>query len=240
MSEQISTSREQRRGEDAPTSIVDFYEGKEVADHPLFVTLASREVDLSALWVLVANMNEGISPNFVRWLALTIARIEDPRLCSLLAKQLSDELGNGDPDRIHRTLLERFVAGLEPWRPRGPGGRSLDAGRRLAERASEVFESRAPFEAIGGMIVAEIFAKKMDQCLGDQIRRQALVPRDALLWLEIHEVLEIDHAEDSRGLAELVPVEGPAAAEAWRGARALWSAMWGFLDDVMAAAYAHA
>ena len=120
MSEQISTSREERRGGDAPTSIVDFYEGIEVADHPLFVTLASREVDLSALWVLVANMNEGISPNFVRWLALTIARIEDTRLCSLLAKQLSDELGNGDPSRIHRTLLEGFVAGREPWSPRGP------------------------------------------------------------------------------------------------------------------------
>jgi hypothetical protein len=240
MSEQLSTSRDERRGADAPTSIVDFYEGIEVADHPLFVALASRPVDLSALWVLVANMNQGISPNFVRWLALTIARVEDTRVASLLAKQLADELGNGDPARIHRTLLERFVAGLEPWRPRGPGGCSLDAGRRLGERASQVLESGTPFEAIGGMIVAEIFAKKMDHCLGEQIRRQELVPREALLWLEIHEVLEIDHAEDSRGLAELVPVGGPAGAEAWQGARALWSAMWGFLDDVMAAAYAHA
>jgi heme oxygenase-like protein len=240
MNEHTSTSVEQRRGADAPTSIVDFYEGIEVKDHPLFETLAARPVDLSALWVLVANMNEGISPNFVRWLASTIARIDDSRLASLLAKQLSDELGNGDPERIHRTLLERFVAGLEPWRPRGPGGRSLDAGRRLAERASAVFESGAPFEAIGGMIVAEIFAKKMDHCLGEEIRRQSLVPREALLWLDIHEVLEVDHAEDSRGLAELVPAGGPAAHEAWQGARALWSAMWGFLDDVMAAAYAHA
>jgi len=239
MNEMTSTSVQERRGVDAPTSIVDFYEAIEVADHPLFVTLASRPVDLSALWVLVANMNEGISPNFVRWLATTIARIDNSRLASLLAKQLADELGNGDPERIHRALLERFVAALEPWRPRGPGGRSLDAGRRLAERASEVFESSAPFEAIGGMIVAEIFAKKMDHCLGEEIRRQSLVPREALLWLEIHEVLEIDHAEDSRGVAELVPVGGAPAAQAWQGARALWAAMWGFLDDVMAAAYAH-
>ena len=93
MNEMTSTSVQERRGVDAPTSIVDFYEAIEVADHPLFVTLASRPVDLSALWVLVANMNEGISPNFVRWLATTIARIDNSRLASLLAKQLADEIG---------------------------------------------------------------------------------------------------------------------------------------------------
>jgi hypothetical protein len=216
-------------------ALVDEYEALQVAEHPLFVRLRANPVDLGALWLLVANMNAGISPNFVRWLARTIARVGDTRIASLIAKQLDDELGNGEFERIHSLLLERFVAGLAPWRPQhAPMG--LEAGIRLGERATHVFETAEPFEAVGGLMVAEIFAKKMDQCLGDEIRRQDQVPEDALVWLNIHEVLEVDHAEDSRGLAALVPEAGPELAATWRGARALWAAMWGFLDDVATAA----
>jgi hypothetical protein len=237
MANAIPTRFSERKG-DAPTNIVDEYEAVDVSAHPLFVFLAEHPVNLEALWILVANMNAGISPNFVRWLALSIARMPDDRISSLIAKQLDDELGNGKAEKIHRVLLERFVAGLEPWSPKEPARRVLEAGHRLAERASEVFDTGAPFEAIGGLIVAEIFAKKMDQCLGNEIRRQSLVPQEALVWLDIHEVLEVNHAADSYELAVLVPDEGVALSCAWQGARKLWAAMWGFLDDVLAAALA--
>jgi pyrroloquinoline quinone (PQQ) biosynthesis protein C len=217
--------------------IVDEHEAREVSDHPLFVRLRSEPVSLEALWFLVANMNAGISPNFVRWLGLTIARLPDFRVASLIAKQLDDELGNGDFQSIHSVLLERFVAGLAHWRPERPGQNLLHAGERLGQRASAVFESLQPYEAVGGLIVAEIFAKKMDRCLGDEIRRQDLVAPEALRWLEIHEVLEVDHAEDSASLAALVPDQGDALAATWRGARELWDAMWGFLDDVAELAF---
>lgn len=217
--------------------IVEEHEAREVSEHPLFVRLRSEPVSLEALWFLVANMNAGISPNFVRWLGLTIARVSDYRVASLIAKQLDDELGNGDFQSIHSVLLERFVAGLAHWRPQRSGENLLRAGERLGQRASAVFESREPYEAVGGLIVAEIFAKKMDRCLGDEIRRQSQVAPDALRWLEIHEVLEIDHAEDSWGLAALVPEHGDDLVATWRGARELWDAMWGFLDDVAALAF---
>ena len=231
-----NVTEERRLG--PPTAIVDEYEAVDVAAHPLFQRLAGGPVNLPALWVLVANMNAGISPNFVRWLALTIARIPDQRIASLIAKQLDDELGNGKAENIHRVLLERFVEGLEPWSPRDAARRALTAGNRLATRASDVFDAGGPFEAVGGLIVAEIFAKKMDQCLGDEIRRQSEIPSEALVWLDIHEVLEVDHAADSYELAVLLPDHGAPLVSAWQGARKLWAAMWGFLDDVHAASFA--
>lgn len=227
---------EGRESEQSAFALVDEYEALEVSEHPLFVGLRANPVDLGALWLLVANMNAGISPNFVRWLALTIARVKDTRIASLIAKQLDDELGNGDFERIHSLLLERFVAGLAPWQPKRALMGRLDAGIRLGERATLVFEAAEAFEAVGGLMVAEVFAKKMDRCLGDEIRRQDEVPKSALLWLDIHEVLEVDHADDSRALAALVPEGGPELAATWRGARALWAAMWGFLEDVASAA----
>jgi hypothetical protein len=229
------SSNVSKNGIAAASNIVDEYEAIEVAGHPLFVFLAHKPVNLEALWILVANMNAGISPNFVRWLALAIARTDDYRIASLLAKQLDDELGSGKFDGVHRVLLERFVAGLEPWSPQRPGARTLAAGQQLAARAGEVFDKGSVFQAVGGLMVAEIFAKKMDRCLGNEIRRQSLVPREALLWLDIHEVLEVNHAADSYELAALVPDHGAQLAATWQGARRLWSAMWGFLDDVLLA-----
>lgn len=219
------------------TLIVDEYEAANVAAHPLFLTLARQPVNMQALWLFVANMNAGISPNFVRWLALAIARAPDERMACLLSKQLADELGNGNFDNIHRRLLERFVLGLEPWRPERRGADLLRAGRRLGSRASEVFDDGSPYEAVGGLIVSEIFAKQADHCLGNEIRRQSQVPREALAWLDIHEVLEVNHADDSRELAELVPNDHAALTDTWQGARALWAAMWEFLDDVRALAF---
>ena len=82
----------------------------------------------------------------------------------------------------------------------------------------------------------EIFAKKMDRCLGDEVRRQNAISDDALTWLTIHEVLEVDHAEDSGALAALVTEHGPSLAATWRGAIAQWDALWEFLDGVAALA----
>src|SRR5207248_355021 len=89
-----------------------------------------------------------------------------------------------------------------------------------------------PYEGVGALMVGEIFAKKMDRCLGDQIRRQDLVPREALTWLVIHETLEEDHANDSHELAALIPADAERVAAAWRGARAQWQALWDFLGGV--------
>jgi pyrroloquinoline quinone (PQQ) biosynthesis protein C len=215
------------------TEIVELHEEREVSDHRLFRALRGAPLDLQSIWLLVANLRAGISRHFIGWLATTIDRIDDRRIASLLAKQLNDELGNAQFDQIHSRLLDRFVAGLDPWRPRDLDERDLlRPGHRLAESASLPFRSADPYEGVGGLIVGEIFACKMDRCLGDEIRRQDGLSAETLTWLTVHETLEIDHAGDSRELAALVPTEGPALQATWRGALALSAALWQFLDDV--------
>lgn len=202
-----------------------------VADHPLFSSLRSNPVDMSSLWVLVANTHAGISPNFVRWLATTIARVPDRHIACLVAKQLFDELGNGQPERVHATLLERFVQALEPWQPPGETDRTW-AGRTLAAATTPLFEQGHPFTAIGALIVAEVFANEMDRCLGEEVRRQDLLAEDALTWIRLHEVLEVEHCEDSGQLAALVPQRSEVLRATWEGARSQWTALGQFLDDV--------
>lgn len=212
--------------------IVARYQACSVSDHPLFVELASQPFDLSAMWLLMANLRVGISKDFVVWLARTIERVDDRRIGSLVAKQLDDELGHGDYSRIHSLLMDKFVAALAPSRARGPEPWLLAAGRALSEEARLPFYAEHPYESVGALIAGEIFANKMDRCVGDQIRRQAELSADALTWLTIHETLEADHAEDAGAIADLVPREGEALAATWRGATTLWDALYRFLDRV--------
>ena len=218
--------------------LVDAYERCDVGKHPFFQDLAGRPVDLRSIWVLMANLREGISGHFVRWLAHTIERLDDPRVASLLAKQLNDELGNGDAAQIHSRLLDRFIGGLDPWRPtkdgEGEEGDLVRTGRELATVGARPFFADDTYDAIGALMAGEIFAKKMDKCLGDQIRRQDSIARETLTWLILHEQLEVDHADDARALADLVPSEHLLAVR--RGAEQQWNALWNFLTGVSEAA----
>lgn len=206
----------------------------EVAGHPFFVELRARPVDLQAIWLLMVNLRAGISRDFVLWLTSTIARVEDRRIGSLAAKQLNDELGNGTFAQIHSVLLDSFVGGLAPWRRNGLDEAVLLApGRRLGTEAGKIFSGPGePYEAVGALMVGEIFAEKMDRCVGNEIRRQNDISAEALEWLTLHETLEADHAGDSQALAALVPGTGPTLEATWRGAVAQWNALWSFLDGV--------
>jgi pyrroloquinoline quinone (PQQ) biosynthesis protein C len=212
--------------------IVASYARREVADHPFFVRVRERPADLTPIWLLMANLRAGISRDFVSWLAWTIARVEDRRIGCLIAKQLSDELGNGEFGRIHSLLLDRFVNGLESFRPpQATGNDLLGPGEKLCHEAARCFLGE-PYEGVGALMVGELFAEKMDRCVGDAVRRHGGVDTHALTWLMLHEALEVNHAADSDGLAELIPKQGPELAATWRGAIEQWRVLWQFLDDV--------
>lgn len=212
--------------------IVTTYHRKRVSRHPYFVRLASRPGDLAAVWLLMANLREGISKHFVRWLARTIERVEDRRVGSLLATQLTDELGRGDFLQIHSLLLDQFVEALARWRFPGPDSSLLSAGRRLADSAAKPFYAEHPYQAVGALVVGEIFAEKMDVVLAREMRRQDQLTGAPLTWLDIHEKLEANHAKDSGELAALIPNDSAVVAAAWRGADEQWQTLWRFLDEV--------
>jgi pyrroloquinoline quinone (PQQ) biosynthesis protein C len=218
---------------DSAERIVETFEAREVADHPLFIALRAQPVNLGALWILVANLQAGISKPFIVWLARAIAHADDPCIASLICKQLNDELGNGEFDQIHSVLLTDFVDALETWRPSTADETVLAPGRRLADAGDVLFDDDAYF-MVGAIMTGEIFAKKMDQCLGDEVRRQSLIAPEALKWLVLHEALEVDHAGDSLELARLVPLTGSFVGAARRGANAQWEILWRFLDGVHA------
>jgi len=212
--------------------LVQEFGGRAVSDHPLFLEMRSQPVDHAALWILLANLELGISSQFVVWLARAIEAIDDRRIASLIAKQLNDELGNGEFPEIHSVLLQRFVRALERWRPANADDAVFQPGLRLRASEDALFGSDA-YTMVGALMTSEIFASKMDRCLGDEIRRQNQIELGALRWLELHETLEIEHAGDSLELARLVPAREAALEATTHGAREQWNVLWRFLDEVL-------
>jgi hypothetical protein len=70
----------------------------------------------------------------------------------------------------------------------------------------------------------------VDARVGDLLRRQELIAADAMPWFTLHEELEIEHVDEARELARLVPAGASEAERAWRGAEAVARASWRFFD----------
>ncbi|MGN6110330.1 MAG: iron-containing redox enzyme family protein [Kofleriaceae bacterium] len=217
----------------SPEDLVSWYEHSErIAEHPLFRRLAREKPAIAPVQVILLNNWVGIGDHFPRWLAHLVARISDDRVRSVLAKQLDDELGHGDPDQAHRVLFQKMLADLEPYAPPGDRHALTAPGRRLAEGLARNYLEYPELEAIGGTLIAEIYGKQVDQALGDLLRRQRDLDPASLTWLVLHETLEVEHADESLELARMTPRNRDAMEAVYRGAEQLATLGARYFDDL--------
>ncbi len=220
-----------------PEEIVDIYERHSIANHPFLQRLRRNPIDPAVLWKLVVNIRAGIALHFSRRLAHVLARMDDLRIRSILAKQLNDELGDGDASRAHILLFDRLIAGLDVYRPAELPAELLAPGEEWSRRLEDIYSQRDAYEGVGAAMVIEIIGRQADCFIGDEFRRQEIVPKAALEWLDLHEMLEQEHSSESLDLARLVPHEGEALAAAWRGARDCGTCCWAFADGMYQLCY---
>lgn len=213
---------------EAAIEIVHHHEATPITEHPFFAHLARDPVNLGRLWKLLANFREGIVLDFPRRLASLTARIDDERIRSILAKQLNDEMGNGDFSRAHRGLFEHMLAGLEPFHPSDAGDQVVVPGHALGDELERLYVEADPYEGVGASLVVEVYGKQIDIFTASQFRRQNEVAPEMLEWLELHETLEVEHADEAMDLAKLISADKLAAA--WRGAGAISAASFRFFD----------
>ncbi|HYQ05026.1 MAG TPA: iron-containing redox enzyme family protein [Polyangiaceae bacterium] len=205
-----------------------------LADHPFFQRLGREPVRLPHLWLVMANFWEAIVNDFPSKLARAIANIENDEVKSVMVKQLNDELGEGDFSRAHKAMFRRLVAALEPHKMSGDDSKLMAPGRRFGQRLAEHMLSSDPWEAVGALMMVEVYGSQTDTRMGAEFRRQQELDPGALGWLHLHETLEVDHAGDSLKLAKLVPKGGPELESAWRGAAGVVAASEEYFDGLYA------
>ncbi|HEX8110344.1 MAG TPA: iron-containing redox enzyme family protein, partial [Kofleriaceae bacterium] len=217
----------------SPEPLIHRYETVErLTDHPLFQRLAREPAAIAPLWAILANNWVAVGDQFPRWLAHLVARVEHDGMRSILAKQLNDELGDGDPARAHRVLFQTMLADLEPYAMPGDRDALLAPGRRFAQGLAHNYLERPWLEAVGGSLVAEVYGKQVDQLVGALLRRQRDLDPASLTWLVLHETLEEDHAGEAIDLARMTPPTAEARAAICRGAEELAALGLRYFDDL--------
>ncbi len=215
---------------ETPTDVVrELQDTWPLTAHPFLRRMARREVDFGALTLLLRNIRVAITEEFSRRLAHVVARVDETEIRSVLAKQLNDELGDGDASRAHNLLFRNLVNGLDPYAPPDFDDAMLAPGRALGEKMEELFVRRDPYEGLGATLVMEVYGQQVDAFMGSQFRRADALPKSIMEWLDLHEVLEIDHVNESNDLAALVPAGAKSRAAA-RGAREVALAGYHFFD----------
>jgi len=201
------------------------------------------------VWTILANNWVAVGDQFPRWLAGLVARVEHDGMRRILAKQLDDELGGGDPANAHRALFQRMLADLEPYAAPGDREALFAPGRRFAEGLAYNYLERPWLEGVGGSLVAEVYGKQVDQVLGALLRRQrdltggfagrppgtaplASFDPAQLTWLVLHETLEEEHASEALDLARMTPPTHEARAAVCRGAEDLAALGMRYFDDL--------
>ena len=221
-----------------PREIVRRFEHDQVlADHPFLVRLARDAVDMSKLWLVMANFWEGVVHDFPKRLSHMVAKVEDDHIRCILAKQLHDELGEGDFSRAHKAMFRQMVRSLEPYRMNGDETVLLAPGRGFSRDLGVHVFAKDSWESVGALMMIEIYGKQVDCLMGSLFRRQTEVGGDDTKWLRLHEALEVDHADDSLELANLVP-DDPAVIDAvWRGAEGVVTASRAYFDALYRVAF---
>ncbi len=215
-------------------SIAISYEKNSISDHPFLQRLQREPANLSRLWLIFANGREGIVSDFTRRLASVVGRIDSEQIRCILTKQLNEELGNGDISRVHRKLFDRLILALDPYKPASITEKTLLPGYKLSDRLEKLYYDPNPYVGIGAAIVMEIFGKQIDEVMGKEFVTKTDVNPSSLLWLHLHEELEIGHSDEALELANIVANSNrdEDADAAQQGAEMTVAAMWGFFNGI--------
>jgi DMATS type aromatic prenyltransferase len=215
--------------------IVWHYEEHALDHHPFLQRLQREPVNPHHIWLLFMNVHEAVN-HFTSRLASVIARSENEQIRCILAKQLNQELGNGQIEHNHKKMFDRFMANIDFWRMDSFTEEMLIPGKEFSQHLGEIYSDLNPYTGVGAGILMEIQAEQFDLCLGKECRKTN-IDLAAIEWLILHEEIEVEHADEALLVARLVDAEPDGVAAAIEGARKIRVASCQLLDGLYRLCY---
>jgi DMATS type aromatic prenyltransferase len=213
------------------------YEVSSIANHPFLQRLQREPVNIGHLWKIFVNGREGIVSNFTRRLASVVGRIDDEHIRCILTKQLNEELGNGNIAHVHRKLFDRLILALDPYKPQTVSEKILLPGTELSQRLEVLYSDPNVYIGVGAAIMMEICGKQIDEVMGREFVTRTDMSRSDLLWLHIHEEVEVEHTDEAIELARIISNSDGDKEAARQGIEMTATAMWSFFNGMYRTCY---
>ena len=208
------------------------YEASSIANHPFLQRLQREPVNIGHLWTIFVNGREGIVSHFTRRLASVVGRIDNEHIRCILTKQLNEELGNGNIAHVHRKLFDRLILALEPHKPQTVSENVLTPGHELSESLEVLYSEPNVYVGVGAAIMMEICGKQIDETMGKEFTTRTNMDRSSLLWLHIHEEVEVEHTDEAIELARIIGNSDGDKEAARQGIEMTATAMWSFFNGM--------
>ena len=171
------------------------------------------------------------SSHFTRRLALVVAHIDNDSIRCILAKQLNEELGNGDISHIHQKMFDQFLLGLEPHKPQLVRPEMLAPGCKLSQDLEMLYSDPNPYVGVGAAIVMEIRGEQRDEIVNKELARTTL-DSSVSSWFYLHGELEADHADEVMTLARQLDDSNGDKAAVMQGLELTSAALWDFCNGM--------
>ncbi len=212
------------------------YKSKSVEDHPFFQRLQREPTNLTNLWLLFANFQEGIVDHFTRRLALVVAHIDNEYIRCILAHQLNEELGNGDVSKIHRKIFDRLKFALDPYKPQTITTEMLAPACKLSQRLEEMASNPNAYIGVGAAIMMELRGEQRDKIVTQELSRTTL-ESSVKSWFFLHGEIEAVHVDEVMTLALQIDASDGDKVAVLQGLEMTSDALWDFCNGMYRACF---
>jgi DMATS type aromatic prenyltransferase len=232
----IETNTQPTRSLPSLEEMAFYYKTNSVEEHPFFQRLHREPANLTNLWQLFANFQEGIVAHFTRRLALVVDNIDNENIRCILAKQLNEELGNGNEEHVHQKIFDQFILGLEQYKPEVVTTEMLAPGFKLSRELEKLYSDPNPYIGAGASILMEIRGEQRDKIITKELVRTTL-DSSVVAWFYLHGELEGDHADEVLQLARQIDNSDVDKTSVAKGLEMTSTALWNFCNGMYRACF---
>jgi pyrroloquinoline quinone (PQQ) biosynthesis protein C len=198
--------------------------------HPFFQS--AKKNNIGYVSVILEN---GRELDITGFLARLISMTTNVNLRAKLVLQLYDELGSGNPEKIHIKLIGYYLNEIKPHsKVAAENQTELDAAYdRLNQVYRRLFHPTDFHEGLGVAIANEIIVQPIFEYFKGVTANSGLnLSHNAMIWLNAHDELEEDHVADSLEMANMIEAGSEDLAKAASKAFELFNEFWVFFNTV--------
>lgn len=212
----------------AGQELIDFLESNSINKHPFFNN--DKKNNIGYISLILEN---GRELDITGFLSRLISLTNNIEIRAKLVPQLYDELGGGNPNKIHVKLIVKLLSVVKSYAIINEQDRHLldKAYDNLNVIYKSLFNTLDVAEGIGVAIANEIIVQPIFEYFKEIVQPHlSLFDKNDLEWILAHDELEEDHVRDSIDLANLLT--NNELTKASQGAVKLHNAIWLFFDEL--------